>query len=139
MNELTVTTGSSLIEAIHNGTPITVPERREIYLKYVRIAGWNYREDIENAFDELETGTRLTLRREPANEHDELAIKVLSPSGIMIGYVPRYNNAVIARLMDIGKDFYAVLTPRESIDSDESGSFPSNLHDFMYMKIYMRE
>ena len=135
MNELTVTTGSSLIEAIHNGTPITVPERREIYLKYVHIAGWNYREDIEKAFDELEPGTRLTLRREPTNEHDELAIKVLSPSGIMIGYVPRHNNAVIARLMDIGKDFYAVLTPRESVENDER----PQLYDFMYMNIYMRE
>ncbi len=135
MNELTVTTGSSLIEAIHNGTPITVPERREIYLKYVKIAGWNYREDIEAAFDELEPGTRLTLRREPTNEHDELAIKVLSPSGIMIGYVPRRNNAVIARLMDIGKDFYAVLTPHESVENDER----PQLYDFMYMKIYMRE
>lgn len=80
MNELTVTTGSSLIEAIHNGTPITVPERREIYLKYVKIAGWNYRDDIEAAFDELGPRTRLTLRREPTNEHDELAIKVLSPT-----------------------------------------------------------
>ena len=135
MNELTVTTGSSLIEAIHNGTPITVPERREIYLKYVKIAGWNYRDDIEAAFDELEPGTRLTLRREPTNKHDELAIKVLSPSGIMIGYVPRRNNAVIARLMDIGKDFYAVLTPRESVENDER----PQLYDFMYMKIYMRE
>ena len=135
MNELTVTTGSSLIEAIHNGTPITVPERREIYLKYVKIAGWNYREDIEAAFNELEPGTRLTLRREPTNEHDELAIKVLSPSGIMIGYVPRRNNAVIARLMDIGKDFYAVLTPRERVENDER----PQLYDFMYMKIYMRE
>ena len=135
MNGLTVATGSSLIEAIHNGTPITVPERREIYLKYVHIAGWNYREDIENAFDELEPGTRRTLRREPANEHDELAIKVLSPSGIIIGYVPRRNNAVIARLMDIGKDFYAVLTPRESVENDER----PQLYDFMYMKIYMRE
>ena len=135
MNELTVTTGSSLIEAIHNGTPITIPERREIYLKYVKIAGWNYREDIEAAFDELKPGTRLTLRREPTNEHDELAIKVLSPSGIMIGYVPRHNNAVIARLMDIGKDFYAVLTPRESVENYER----PQLYDFMYMKIYMRE
>lgn len=135
MNELTVTTGSSLIEAIHNGTPITVPERREIYLKYVEIAGWNYRDDIEAAFDELEPGTRLTLRREPTNEHDELAIKVLSPSGIMIGYVPRQNNAVIARLMDIGKEFYAVLTPRESVENDER----PQLYDFMYMKIYMCE
>ena len=34
-----------------------------------------------------------------------------------------------------GKDFYAVLTPRESVENDER----PQLYDFMNMKIYMRE
>lgn len=139
MNELTVITGSALIEAIHNGTPITVPERREIYLKTVYIAGWNYREDIEAAIEELKPGDRLTLCREPTNVHDELAIKVISPTGKMIGYVPRRHNAVIARLMDIGKDFYSILEPYEPEEGEETANASDDLYKFMRMKIYMRE
>ena len=51
----------------------------------------------------------------------------------MLGYVPRRNNAVIAQLMDIGKDFYAVLAPREP----EKGEDKMNC--LMRAKIFMRE
>ena len=100
MNELTVVTGSALIEALHNGTPIAVPKRREIFLKTVYIAGWNYRGNIYDIAEKLSEGDRLTLQREPTNEHDELAIKILDKDGNMLGYVPRRNNAVIARLYE---------------------------------------
>lgn len=44
----------------------------------------------------------LTLLREPENEKDELAIKVISESGDLIGYVPRYYSPAIAPLIDQG-------------------------------------
>ena len=52
----------------------------------------------------------------------------------MLGYVPRRNNTVIARLMDIGKEFYAVLSPFEP-----DGGQENDLHYKMYAKIFMRE
>ncbi|MBR5089770.1 MAG: HIRAN domain-containing protein [Ruminiclostridium sp.] len=140
MNELTLITGSALIEALHNGTPITVPERREIFLKTVYIAGWYYRENINEIAEGLKAGDRLTLRREPSNEHDALAIMVLDRHGNMLGYVPRYHNAVIARLMDAGKDFYAVLTPREPTEEEiSSGNVRDDMHYLMRIQIFMRE
>ena len=105
MNELTVVTGSALIEALHNGTPIAVPKRREIFLKTVYISGWNYRENIYDIAEKLSDGERLTLQREPTNEHDEHAIKILDKDGNMLGYVPQQNNSVIAHLMDIGNSY----------------------------------
>ena len=133
MNELTVVTGSALIEALHNGTPIAVPKRREIFLKTIHIAGWYFRENIYEIADTLSDGDRLTLQREPTNEHDELAIKILDKDGNMLGYVPRRNNAVIARLMDIGKEFYAVLAPREPEEGEDK------MNCLMRAKIFMRE
>lgn len=133
MNELTVVTGSALIEALHNGTPIAVPKRREIFLKTIHIAGWYFRENINEIAEKLSDGDRLTLQREPTNEHDELAIKILDKDGDMLGYVPRRNNAVIARLMDIGKDFYAVLAPREPEEGED------RMNCLMRAKIFMRE
>lgn len=134
MNELTLVTGSALIEALHNGeTGIVVPQRRDIYLKTVHIAGWIYRYNIEEISEHLADGDKLTLLREPTNKHDELAVKILDKEGEFLGYVPRNHNAVIARLMDIGKEFYAVLAPRESKEYED----PMNC--FMRAKLYMRE
>lgn len=41
---------------------------------------------------------------------DLVNILVLTPSGTKVGYIPRRDNAVIARLMDAGKAIYAVVT-----------------------------
>ena len=47
--------------------------------------------------------------RQPANPHDELAIAVHAQSGALLGYVPRDDNAIPARLMDAGKILFARL------------------------------
>jgi hypothetical protein len=50
--------------------------------------------------------------REPDNQHDELAIKVLL-NEYLLGYIPRDCNEVIARLMDAGKKFNALVVELE--------------------------
>lgn len=54
----------------------------------------------------LEDGARLTLEREPHNQHDPNAIKVIEPeSEQFIGYVAKEHAEEIAKHMDDGVDF----------------------------------
>lgn len=50
----------------------------------------------------------MYLEREN-NPHDDNAILVLDESGTKVGYIPKTSNSVIAKLMDLGELFYAVV------------------------------
>jgi hypothetical protein len=49
----------------------------------------------------MRKGDRLTLVREPSNPHDANAIRI-EWQGRMLGYVPRRDNADLARQLDRG-------------------------------------
>lgn len=52
-------------------------------------------------FPLMRAGDNLSLRREPANPHDDKAVRV-EWRGVQIGYAPRAENVDLARLMDRG-------------------------------------
>ena len=79
---------------------------RDIFLFDTRVAGTMYNDDIEEVSDALEPGSKLNFFREPENEHDDLAIVIKTLEGNKIGYVPRRDNPVFARLMDAGKELF---------------------------------
>jgi hypothetical protein len=54
-------------------------------------------------------GCALTLRREPANEHDANAIAVLTAPGAQLGWVPRAVAAELAPGLDAGAPWAAVV------------------------------
>ena len=55
----------------------------------------------------LTPGTELHLFRDTDNEHDQWAISVYTTDDRELGYVTRFKNETIARLMDYGKVFHA--------------------------------
>ena len=55
----------------------------------------------------LTPGTELRLYRDTDNEHDQWAISVYTTDDKELGYVTRFKNETIARLMDCGKIFHA--------------------------------
>jgi hypothetical protein len=55
----------------------------------------------------LRPGQSLRPQREPQNEHDPFAIALYTNDGVRIGYLPRSDNTLIARLMDAGKQIEA--------------------------------
>ena len=57
--------------------------------------------------DRLTPGTELRLFRDPDNEHDPWAISVYTGDDEELGYISRFKNETVARLMDCGKRFYA--------------------------------
>jgi hypothetical protein len=64
------------------------------------VAGFRHYDGRE-AWPALKVGDRLELLREPDNLHDANAVRV-HWRGRMLGYVPRRDNAAVARLMDRG-------------------------------------
>ncbi|MFR7871189.1 MAG: HIRAN domain-containing protein, partial [Fenollaria timonensis] len=51
------------------------------------------------------------------NKHDELAIRVETEKEDKLGYVPREDNIVFARLMDAGKELYAKVKTKEIVEA----------------------
>ncbi len=79
-----------------------LPFARDIFLLETHVAGIAYHQ-ADSAKTQISSGMALCLRREPGNQHDDLAIEVLTVAGDKLGYVPRDRNPVLARLMDAGK------------------------------------
>jgi hypothetical protein len=73
---------------------------REIRLSSPYIAGFQYYQGLKLG-QVLKENDSLTLKREPQNMHDCYAIEVYNGSN-KLGYLPREENKVIARMMDQG-------------------------------------
>ena len=71
-----------------------------IVVQNAPLAGFVYY-DGKDVWDRMKRGDRLALVREPANPHDPNAVRI-EWQGRMLGYVPRKDNADLARQMDHG-------------------------------------
>lgn len=89
-----------------SGDNLPIPFEQEIFLLEVQIAGTSHIDYIELTLMHMQAGDRLTCRREPDNIHDEWAIKLYTPDGEPVGYIPKKQNQILARLMDAGKEIY---------------------------------
>ena len=115
MGEMIKTGESGLVSALHGegGLVIPKPFERDIMLFETHVAGTMHVPGIEELEPQLEIGERLSFYREPNNPYDEKAIVVKTASGTKIGYVPRKDNVVFARLMDAGKMLFGRIKEKE--------------------------
>ncbi|MDR1765095.1 MAG: HIRAN domain-containing protein [Lachnospiraceae bacterium] len=118
MDELSLHGQNSLIGLLHgkDGAALPRPFERDIYLFDTHVAGTSHVEGIMELEPFLNVGDKLTFLRETDNPHDEKAILVKNADGVKIGYVPRMDNAIFARLMDAGKLLFARITAKETVD-----------------------
>jgi hypothetical protein len=65
------------------------------------LAGFQYHAG-RTLWPQMQVGDALTLVREPANRYDPRAVRV-EWQGRKIGYVPRRENADVARMLDAGQ------------------------------------
>lgn len=87
---------------------------RSILVLKTAVAGLHFHVDdnSDEGRDLLEgliPGTELHLFRDTDNEHDKWAISVYTTDDRELGYVTRFKNETIARLMDHGKVFHAYI------------------------------
>lgn len=82
------------------------------------ISGMKYHIDPETEegkkiLESLTPGTEVRLFRDPDNEHDRWAVAVYSLDDVELGYITRFKNETISRLMDYGKRFTAFVIEHE--------------------------
>ena len=110
MSELAKTDEKKKLVGLFHGKDMAdqmpAPYERDIFLFDTRVAGTMYNDDIRESAAKLQAGSRLNFFREPGNVYDDLAIMIKTLDGHKIGYVPRKDNPVFARLMDAGKELF---------------------------------
>lgn len=97
------------------------PKVQRILVLKTGVAGLQFHienEEEQAALDAITPGTELMLFREPENEYDEWAIAVHLTKEDKLGFISRFKNETIARLMDAGKKFIGVVDEVESFDED---------------------
>ena len=91
---------------------------------------------------DLETCTELRLYREPDHIHDKRAVKVVTRDNVEPGYLCRFKNETVARLIDEGKKFLACVDgeSEKPNDSDERNRTRAPTEDYrMPVAVYMEE
>jgi hypothetical protein len=85
------------------------PELRERGLRVSSVAGagQHHAEALQSA--DAAAGRPLVLQRDPGNEHDPNAIRVLLADGDQVGWVPRELAAELAPEMDAGRPWVALV------------------------------
>ncbi len=103
---------STLANTPAAATPIRPKPMR---LQVLPLAGFQYHAG-PRLWSQLAEGQALSLQREPANRHDELAVAVHWQDH-PIGYLPRRHNGAIAQLLDDGQQLDAnICALHESAD-----------------------
>ena len=120
---------------------------RSILVLKTGVAGlyFHVKEDTEEGQELLEKlvpGTELRLLRDIDNEHDQWAISVYTQDKEELGYITRFKNETIARLMDYGKVFHAFVDepPEPPKDATEARRTRTPTEDYKVpISIYMDE
>ena len=120
---------------------------REILVLKTAVAGLRYHVDDNSdegrqLLESLKPGTELYIFRDTDNEHDEWAISVYTTDNKELGYVTRFKNETIARLMDYGKVFHAYVDepPETPKDATEARRTRTPTEDWQLpFSVYMEE
>lgn len=105
-------TDPGLLKLVSQGTISFKAFEEDILALESIVAGTSYLNLQEIEKEIIPKETELTLQREPENEFDKFAIKLLYKNN-KLGYIPKSKNQTIARLMDVGKQFYAKVATKE--------------------------
>lgn len=102
---------------LYKGGGVPMPFVQELFLLDCEIAGTGFVKDIRARAEALAEGVIVSLVREPENKYDKNAIRVDNADEKKLGYIPRHQNGILARLLDGGKLLYGKV---DWIDISES-------------------
>ena len=84
---------------------------KDILVLECLVAGTSFR-NLQNVEPELLQKVQLEIVREAKNKFDKFAVALHFKKN-KIGYIPKEKNETIARLMDVGKSFFATIETKE--------------------------
>ena len=142
LNELANIAKQKLFDAIHTSAAPAISKKRETFVLEAPISDWERSDAIETIVAGLREGDILTLTHETDAEYYNVSVS--DKFGQKIGYLKGGNWKIIARLMDAGKQFKAVLSPKEPEYSEHEEQYPELMErrkteSFLNMKIYYVE
>ena len=112
MKELSKSGAGELLQSLHSPVQLPTPYSEDVFLLETVVAGTTHVAGIEELEPFLHSGDRLELIRVPENPSDPNAIKIYTRDRVKLGYVPRKDNLILARLMDAGKLLHAVVAEK---------------------------
>ena len=95
------------MQAMQSGTINIDVFSKDITVLDCLVAGTSFY-NVKSIDEELKVSDKLDLQREPTNEYDEFAIAIYFKEQ-KIGFIPKIKNESVARLLDAGKKFHAVI------------------------------
>ena len=110
-NQSLIKVNTGLLAALSSGAISIDVMPKEILVLECLVAGTSFRK-LQDLEPELKSEVKIELKRDPANEHDKMAVELLFNKN-KIGYIPKEKNEVIARLLDAGKSFFGILHAKE--------------------------
>lgn len=116
MGDLVKNNSGELVGLLHGkGGNLVVPKpfEKDIFLFDTHVAGISHIEGIEELEPHLNIDDRLDFFRESDNRYDKEAIVIKTAGGVKIGYVPKQDNVIFARLMDAGKLLFGRISGKE--------------------------
>ncbi|MEG0663357.1 MAG: HIRAN domain-containing protein, partial [Anaerovoracaceae bacterium] len=116
MGELTKTDRGNFIGLIHGkGGALDIPKpfAQDIFLFDTQVAGTSHIPGIIDLEPHLKEEDKLQFFREPNNAYDKKAIVIKTKDDIKIGYIPKADNLIFARLMDAGKLLFGRIHSKE--------------------------
>lgn len=115
---LSETTQSNLSTILNSpfGGEMIKPFSRTIFLRHMPVAGILHIDNYDSLLKSLKVDDELLLVREPQNEYDNWAIMVMTKNHEKLGYIPRRENKIPARLMDAGKKLLIYVSSVEDSD-----------------------
>ena len=132
MGDLIKPEGSGLVSLFHGANGelvIPKPFERDIFLFDTYVAGTTHVEGIEELEQYLNIEDKLDFFREPDNQYDKQAIVIKTEDGVKIGYVPKQDNVIFARLMDAGKLLFGRISAKEKKGSCVKINIKVYLHE----------
>ena len=115
MSELIPDYSSEAIELLKNIQDIDKyrPYLKDIFLFSTHIAGTTYIPNIKDLDPFLVEGLEVYFFREPENQYDNRAIVIKDSENNKVGYIPKYKNDIISKLMDAGKIIFGKIRSKE--------------------------
>ncbi len=102
----------SLFHGAGGDLDIGRPFAHDIFLFDTHVAGTSHIEGINELYEFLQLDEKLNFFREPNNQYDSQAIVIKTANGTKIGYVPKTDNLIFARLMDAGKLLFGKISDK---------------------------
>ncbi len=132
---------------VEAASPLQPAPSQAVSLLETNVAGLGYVDRFWEIERETQVGDLLRLVREPQNPFDSFAVALFDAKNRKLGYIPRKENKVVAKLLDAQKNLYAEVTVKAQLDKttihyphpfDDADAFTKDLKSGLIVKVDWR-